>query len=317
MDIEMTKEIIDNQIHNNKIFSFGKSFDEYQKVYAFTNENINGYMNNFIFNKDNSVLSVLASGDHIFNLIYYGVINIDTFDVNRLTEYYFYLKLAMINSLSYNEFINFIDRVYNNDIEYENDMLLYIIRNIDIKYRKYYEEIIMYSNNSQKNNNNKLSLLKMLLINTNNDYKYKNTYLLNEENYNKTKENIPNLNFRFSCKSCFNIKDIYNKKYNYIFLSNIIDYFYQQYGYFWDYKYLEEYYNYLDNILSDKSVVLLDYLWNCYIIRNNTIKKNIITSSSVTIDDLINEEIITFSHINKDGAISNSVKDGLILRRKK
>ena len=183
MDIEKTKEIIDYQVQNNKIFSFGKSFAEYQKVYAFTNENIDGYMSNFILNDNDNVLSVLASGDHIFNLIYNGVSNIDTFDVNRLTEYYFYLKLAMLNSISYNEFINFIDRVYNNDIEYENDMLLFIIKNMDIKYRKYYEEIIMYSNNIQKNNDNKLSLLKMLLINTNNDYKYKNTYLLNEENY--------------------------------------------------------------------------------------------------------------------------------------
>ena len=317
MDIEKTKEIIDYQVQNNKIFSFGKSFAEYQKVYAFTNENIDGYMSNFILNDNDNVLSVLASGDHIFNLIYNGVSNIDTFDVNRLTEYYFYLKLAMLNSISYNEFINFIDRVYNNDIEYENDMLLFIIKNMDIKYRKYYEEIIMYSNNIQKNNDNKLSLLKMLLINTNNDYKYKNTYLLNEENYNKTKDNIPNLNFRFSCESCFNIKNIYNRKYDYIFLSNIIDYFYQQYGYFWNYQHLEEYYNYLDSILSDKSVVLLDYLWKCYSVRNNTIKKNLITSSSVKIDDLINEEIITFSNIDKQGIVSNSVKDGLILRRKK
>jgi len=40
-----TKSIIDNQVNMGKCYNFGISFSKYQKVYAATNENINGYMN--------------------------------------------------------------------------------------------------------------------------------------------------------------------------------------------------------------------------------------------------------------------------------
>ena len=87
-DILATKTIIKTQIDNGKIYVFGKSFSKYQKVYCCTNENINGYMNKFNFDNKENALTVMASGDHVFNLACNDILYIDTFDTNILTEYY-------------------------------------------------------------------------------------------------------------------------------------------------------------------------------------------------------------------------------------
>ena len=60
------------------------------------------------FKDKKKALSVLASGDHVFNLIYYGILNIDTFDTNRLTEYYALgLKRAALLAFTYEEYLLF------------------------------------------------------------------------------------------------------------------------------------------------------------------------------------------------------------------
>ncbi len=68
--------------------SSGGFFGEYDKFYPYTNECISGYLRFVDFIKKNSALSVLSSGDHVFSLISHGINNVDTFDINRLTEYY-------------------------------------------------------------------------------------------------------------------------------------------------------------------------------------------------------------------------------------
>lgn len=79
-ELEKTKELIENYIKYHNAFS--------NRVYSYTNENIKSYLNNFDFNGKSSALSVLSSGDQVFNLIHNGITNIDTFDSNYLTEFY-------------------------------------------------------------------------------------------------------------------------------------------------------------------------------------------------------------------------------------
>ena len=43
--IKGAKFLIDKQIGEGKIYTFGEAFSTYQKVYAATNENIAGYVN--------------------------------------------------------------------------------------------------------------------------------------------------------------------------------------------------------------------------------------------------------------------------------
>lgn len=86
--VEGAKRLISKQVHDNRVSLFGISFSEYHKSYYWTNENIKGYLDKVDFEGKDNALAVLASGDHIFNLVEKGISNIDTFDTNKLTEYY-------------------------------------------------------------------------------------------------------------------------------------------------------------------------------------------------------------------------------------
>ena len=61
------------------------------KIFKCSNEPLNFIFNNFDL-RDKKVLSVLASADQIFYFLYNGTKKIETFDINGLTEYYFYLR---------------------------------------------------------------------------------------------------------------------------------------------------------------------------------------------------------------------------------
>ena len=83
--VKSTKDMILRQVKNNKCSFIGEPFTKYQKVYFSTNENINEYIK-FINQNSKDALTVLSSGDHVFNLIKEDILNIDTFDTNSLTE---------------------------------------------------------------------------------------------------------------------------------------------------------------------------------------------------------------------------------------
>lgn len=88
---------------------YSEAFSKHCGLYAFTNENLNGYLSKVII-KDKSVLTVATSGDYIFDCYLRGANVVKTFDINKLTLYYIELKQAAIKVLDYNEFISFFCR---------------------------------------------------------------------------------------------------------------------------------------------------------------------------------------------------------------
>lgn len=73
-----------------------KSYDDYHdRVYFRSNEDLDAVFSHFDV-KEKNVLSVLGSGDQAFHLIKRGAKSIDLFDKNKLTIYYFYLRLWTI-----------------------------------------------------------------------------------------------------------------------------------------------------------------------------------------------------------------------------
>ena len=65
--------------------------NHYDKIYFQSNESLNPLFQNFsVEGKD--VLSVLASGDQMFYSYQEGAKSVDTFDINKLTYYYYYLR---------------------------------------------------------------------------------------------------------------------------------------------------------------------------------------------------------------------------------
>lgn len=72
--------------------SGSKRFNTYDKVYFETNEKCEEIISDYDFT-DKSVLTVLGSGDQAFQLYRAGAKNVDLFDINKLTIYYYYLRI--------------------------------------------------------------------------------------------------------------------------------------------------------------------------------------------------------------------------------
>ncbi len=88
-------------IESNRFSS--KGFSNHTSVYEYTTEDIASSIETYTPN--DRVLTVLSSGDHIFDYILRGAENIETFDLNIITKYYYKLKRAIIEKLPYNEFL--------------------------------------------------------------------------------------------------------------------------------------------------------------------------------------------------------------------
>lgn len=295
--IEATKYIIDNQIKNKEINHISKSFDTYGKIYAQTNENIDGYMSKLNFNNKDSALCVMASGDHVFNAAMYGIKNIDSFDINKLTEYYALgIKRSAILKFNYQEYINFMNKLFDKatTLEEINDLINLIIPYMDNKYKVYWKQVIDYY--KTLNNNTNLFLLLLVDIIKIDGY-MTNSYLLNERNYNKLKDCLAKVNITFKGCNCLNLYEEFNNKYDFIFLSNIVDYFYTNFGYYWNYNILNKEEKVLFNLLKDNGLVALNYIFNYFYCTSGKYKEYVINNSSIRKEDLIKEEIITFQSV--------------------
>ncbi len=174
------------------------------KIYRNTNENLSKIFSNYNFENKN-VLSVLASGDQVFSSYYLGANNVDTFDSNILTYYYFFLKKWTILKTS---------KTY---IPASNKELLEIIK--------------LHDNSEEKI---KASYFwKYILLNINTSLYYSELFykglalykLLYENDINNLKKIIINK------KPNYNNFDLFkpintNKKYEIIILSNMLEYLY-------------------------------------------------------------------------------------------
>ena len=75
----------------SRILSFGKEIPGYGRVYYRTNEDLVDMYRDIDF-EGKKVLSVLASSDQVFTSRFLGAEVVDSFDKNRLTLYYYYLR---------------------------------------------------------------------------------------------------------------------------------------------------------------------------------------------------------------------------------
>ena len=69
--------------------------ERYKKVYPWSNENMQALFRNFSI-EDKDVLTVIGSGDQVFESLYNGAKNVDAFDCNKLAIYYYFLRKWLI-----------------------------------------------------------------------------------------------------------------------------------------------------------------------------------------------------------------------------
>lgn len=200
--------------------------NKYNKVYDFTNENVN-CLNRFYHFENSKVLSVIGSGDQYFSSILNGAKEVDVFDVNSTSYLYLILKFYAIRELTYEEFYDFFinKNLGNIFIYYKLEHVLpievlryykYLIENRkNIVFKKKYincfrdDGIHLFLKQNKKYYFNEDKPIITFLIKD----KY---YELQEKLKNTKTPNFFNIDF-------LNLKSVTNNKYDILLTSNIYE----------------------------------------------------------------------------------------------
>ena len=315
------KWLIRGQVNIGEICNIGTSFSEYQKVYPWTNEYIKAYLELADFSNKERALSVMASGDQTFNLIVKGFDEIDTFDTNRLTEFYVLgFKRAMILKYDYHTFIRKMIMVNdgNTSIEEINELILELLPYMEKKHAMFWKQIIDYNYRLQREKGTNLNLFSLITL----DNSLKNmdnlinvigfnNYLYDDASYEALRSRLGSANISFKCVNAADLaKKFKDKKYDTILLSNIPNYFAIRWELEFGPKELQEYERELGSIMNDGGTIFLNYIFN-YGVGDTAIKSSVIGTSSIREKDLTNgEEIYRLPF-----APNKRVFDGMILKR--
>lgn len=306
---------IEKQVNNNRILLEGESFSKYQKIFMSTNENIKDSLSLIDFKNKIKALSVMASGDHPFNLITKNIFDIDTFDTNMLTEYYVLgIKRSMIIKYTYKEYIEKYKLFTNMDANLEDitETLYDLLPIMDVKYRKFWKKIIDFNYKIQKDKQNKINLFYMLFVNLNHiDFLINNNnYLSSETNYNILKNNIVKSNITFNNINAIDLSKFYKgNRYDIVLLSNILDYFGKEYRKnkrVFNYKELLKYEDNILSIMNRDGVLFLKYIINFS--KSNFVRSNVFMDSNIKTSEFIRENIYKVP--------KNNIEDGMILVKK-
>lgn len=229
-------EIIDDLEYTCNLVEKNKESANYRRVYYCSNENLEELFNNFSF-KDKDVLSVLASSDQLIHAYYHGARQVDTFDRNKLTKYYYYLrKWAIEYNLEY--YPN------KNELFKDHSYIYSLLQKVKCKSRGEEEAYIYWSTYIKK------------VVSFNNSYMY---YACHIKKNNEIKD-MGKLKEIVAKPLSFELEDIsakvnLKKKYDVIILSNILEYYS-------DKDTLESCRNNLYSLLKDNGVVVCSRLLN-------------------------------------------------------
>ena len=202
-DFLKAMELINNRQNHPNIFT------EYDRVYPYTTENINGYLEDLT---GKSVLSVVGSGDHYLDLITMGAREVDCFDINKFALYYLRLKKASVKCLNKREYFDFLT---NNSNKYFNEVKKYLDASSYLFWSYYVNKIT-------PNTGIQDSYL-FYPRNGGGDYIKRNIYLTND-GYNLLQEKIIDKHEDYYWGNIYTIANRLDKKYDSIYLSNICDY---------------------------------------------------------------------------------------------
>lgn len=213
--ISASKKIIDDK---DFIFNLS-SFSKYTPCYFFTTECIKTYLDDARY-QVGSVLSVIGSGDQIFNLLTKGFLDIDAFDINLLTYYNYYLKQAFIMSLSYEEF-NKLNRNgwYLSRLTVFKELLEKIKGNMPKDVYEYYKEIVEYCERI-----NPFCFPAFVNGEQSSYDSNSNGYANDEDTYRKLQKMIEQARINLYFDDASNIPNRVKGNYDLILLSNISDY---------------------------------------------------------------------------------------------
>lgn len=197
----------------------------FETIYPFCNENIKELFSKFDLN-NKECLTVLSSSDQIFDMYLKGATNITSFDINGLTKYYYALKKAcLLADLDKEEYLKyFCYEEYNNECKNKDSFNINTFNKIKnyLDKESYIFWTELYNLYNPEVLRKPLGLFNFdedsnLVISNSIDY-------LQDDNFDKLKEIIKEKELVFYNMD-LNLLPVYlDKKYDFIYLSNIIQY---------------------------------------------------------------------------------------------
>lgn len=221
-DLKKAREIIWN-IRNNLNYKF-KNFE---RIYPFSNENINDCFSHFDLD-NKKCLTVLGSSDQVLDLCLKGSNIITSFDINPLTIYYFELKkAALLSNITLEEYLKFFCfkdyspcntnnfSVFNQDTF--NKLIPFLSSDAYLFWSSLFKEFKILEIRRVKS-------IFEYWDEPNKDILKETIGYLKDNNFYVLKERIKDLKFNFINCDIRNLQGNLNMEYDFIYLSNIIQY---------------------------------------------------------------------------------------------
>lgn len=244
-EIIMSDDIIMAQKIISGFFNEIYSYHENSFIYKFTNEYINCYKN-YLQNKE-KVLTVTASGDHIFNAILYGSKKIISFDISRFPKYFFELKKAAILSLTREEFLDFFinEKVYDKILDY--DVFCKIKNNLDDDSKSFWSNLFNYYEGGELYNSSLFSreLVTPSIVIERNPY-------LKDNNYKKLQQQLKNVKIKHITGNIIDLSKSLDEDFDLILLSSIFYYGFNE---------IKNYKKLLDQLKLKENGIAISYLY--------------------------------------------------------
>lgn len=244
-------------------------FFEVSGIYKFTNECITAYFNH-LQNKE-ELLSVISSGNHILNAILGGSRKIDGFDISIFPEYYLFLQLAAVLTLSKKEYFEYFlsdDR----EVVFSDEYYDRVREKLPCKYKEFWDGLYNF--------NDGFEIYDSYLFRT--DLYMKNNVISNnpflqEDNYEKLRRILQYENVRINTMVADIVHTKFDKEYDLILLSNILAYHFKI-------DEMDKYFAYLDsNFKLKENGELIDYDFTPA--RSEAKKSRLNARSSVEVTD--------------------------------
>lgn len=195
-----------------------ENFSEVSGIYKFTNEDITSYYNH-LQNKER-VLSVIGSGQQILNCILAGTTNIDCFDISVFPQYYLFLQIASVLSLTKEEYIQYLISTDRNQ-SFCDELFDKVRENLKENYKKFWDSLYMFDDGIDIFDS---LLFRQDVCNTN-DIINRNPYL-QDDNYNKLKHILKTRLIKINPIPLDVTKTKFHEKYDLVILSNILVYYF-------------------------------------------------------------------------------------------
>ena len=212
-DIKIAKKVINSDDTNNILFT------EQSIIYKSTNENINHPDYQKHLREKESILSIIGSGDQILNSILFGTKKVDAYDISRFPKYFLELKIAAIQALSYEEYLEFF---YGRN-SFDRKTYQKVVDSMDSNFKEFWQSIASTSLFSKEKKPSEVYRSSLFSASGNSIEVARslNPYLT-KTNYQELKRRIKDSKIRYTTGNIYKLPII--QKYDLVNLSNICMY---------------------------------------------------------------------------------------------